>query len=462
MLHVSCGRDSVHSDVDFCLCLLDCLLSNRPVIPEEDILNSNAVFLSPYPSFDSSIQLNRSHPLLSASSASSLNSLPVSPSTNFELTPFMPNKLSSDSLSSDSKLMENNLLPHAEQKETEEVTCSKQLLENSSSCAAECMGLLEEFTEKPLPFSDGLNLSSFKEGLTAGEGNPYSEAKDSDHFEGWYHLQTELSNKELPSKFDHNSGTHAAGDVDSEVVHCRELQSARHHTVWVNPKQSAACESVTQLSSSSSSSVSESSGVGTLLNECGGPTLLSLENELAAFQCQIHELQEQANQLEEQLKKSETEKQQLQAELGRYLFLEDKGRRNAKLQLLSRESGSDQSRSCAGSAYSTLTSMDGRLLSGAGPLQEPSKSTFLHGMPAGQTVSSFWSGIFFFFIVASNLHINLCIKLCSPLEGIYYPDCLQQKWSNQNPLSAHMCDLSRENHTNGYPFERQNAWLLNG
>ena len=42
----------------------------------------------------------------------------------------------------------------------------------------------------------------------------------------------------------------------------------------------------------------------------------------------------------------------------------------------------------------------------------------------------------FFFVVASNLHINLCIKLCSLLAGIYYLDCLQQKRPNQNPLSA--------------------------
>ena len=52
-------------------------------------------------------------------------------------------------------------------------------------------------------------------------------------------------------------------------------------------------------------------------------------------------------------------------------------------------------------------------------------------------VPSFRSGIyFFFFVVASNLKINLCIKLCSLLEGIYYSDCLQQKRPNQNPLSA--------------------------
>ena len=32
---------------------------------------------------------------------------------------------------------------------------------------------------------------------------------------------------------------------------------------------------------------------------------------------------------------------------------------------------------------------------------------FLHGMPAGQAVSRFGSGIFFFLVVVTNLHINL-------------------------------------------------------
>ena len=42
---------------------------------------------------------------------------------------------------------------------------------------------------------------------------------------------------------------------------------------------------------------------------------------------------------------------------------------------------------------------------------------FLHGMAAGQTVSTFRSAIFFSFMVASKLHINLFIKLC-PLDDV--------------------------------------------
>ena len=62
-------------------------------------------------------------------------------------------------------------------------------------------------------------------------------------------------------------------------------------------------------------------------------------------------------------------------------------------------------------------------------------------MPAGQAVSRFGSGIFFSFIVATNLHINLCIKLCPPLARMYCSDCLQQKRPNQNLLFRH---ISRE------------------
>ena len=59
-------------------------------------------------------------------------------------------------------------------------------------------------------------------------------------------------------------------------------------------------------------------------------------------------------------------------------------------------------------------------------------------MPAGQALSRFWSGISFFFIVVTNLHINLCIKLSPLLEGMYCSDCLQQKRPNENLLLVHI------------------------
>ena len=54
-------------------------------------------------------------------------------------------------------------------------------------------------------------------------------------------------------------------------------------------------------------------------------------------------------------------------------------------------------------------------------------------------MSRFGSGIFFFFVVVTNLYINLFIKLSPLLEGMYCSNfnyCLQQKWPNQNLLLA--------------------------
>ena len=77
--------------------------------------------------------------------------------------------------------------------------------------------------------------------------------------------------------------------------------------------------------------------------------------------------------------------------------------------------------------------------------------SFLHGMPAGQAVSRFGSGIisfffFFFFVVVTNLHINLFIKLSPLLEGMYCSDCLQQTRPNENLLLARISRGTRPPH----------------
>ena len=45
---------------------------------------------------------------------------------------------------------------------------------------------------------------------------------------------------------------------------------------------------------------------------------------------------------------------------------------------------------------------------------------------------------FFSFVVVTNRQINLCIKICPPLVGMYCSDCLQQKRPNQNLLFRHI------------------------
>ena len=67
----------------------------------------------------------------------------------------------------------------------------------------------------------------------------------------------------------------------------------------------------------------------------GGNVVESLsgdfQNELAASRKECFELQLEIRQLKEQLKQSEEEKQKLSVELGKFLFLEDKGKRRGRL-----------------------------------------------------------------------------------------------------------------------------------
>ena len=67
----------------------------------------------------------------------------------------------------------------------------------------------------------------------------------------------------------------------------------------------------------------------------GGNVVESLsgdfENELAASRKECFELQLEIRQLKEQLKQSEEEKHKLSVELGKFLFLEDKGKRRGRL-----------------------------------------------------------------------------------------------------------------------------------
>ena len=74
-----------------------------------------------------------------------------------------------------------------------------------------------------------------------------------------------------------------------------------------------------------------------------------------------------------------------------------------------------------------------------------------------QAMSRFGSGIFFsfffsflFFVVVTNLHINLFIILSPLLEGMYCSNCLQQKRPNitarisrgREPPHPYLCDVN--------------------
>ena len=102
--------------------------------------------------------------------------------------------------------------------------------------------------------------------------------------------------------------------------------------------------------------------------------ILILKSEVEFCQNQCHELRQQLGQLKEQFQQCEEEKQQLELELGRRSFLEDKQKRYEKAFLSSRTHANEQSKSCSASGASyDFTGMEGKLLGGAGLLQDQGK-----------------------------------------------------------------------------------------
>ena len=102
--------------------------------------------------------------------------------------------------------------------------------------------------------------------------------------------------------------------------------------------------------------------------------ILILKSEVEFCQNQCHELRQQLGQLKEQFQQCEEEKQQLELELGRRSFLEDKQKRYEKAFLPSRAHANQQIKSCSASGASyDFTGMEGKLLGGAGLLQDQGK-----------------------------------------------------------------------------------------
>ena len=104
----------------------------------------------------------------------------------------------------------------------------------------------------------------------------------------------------------------------------------------------------------------------------------SRKKSAASQSCYSFQLQEEVNKLKEQLRESEAEIRQTRAELGRYLFLEDKEKRSGKLQLQPRAPTSDESRQYAESSSCNETSLCRRLLvEGTSLKRQPGMCTVL-------------------------------------------------------------------------------------
>ena len=86
----------------------------------------------------------------------------------------------------------------------------------------------------------------------------------------------------------------------------------------------ACCQSIPGPSPLTSSKKTDT---GTQTEDCFGPVLANLEDKLAASQNRCSELQQKISSLEKQLELSGEENHKLQADIGRYLFMEEKGKR---------------------------------------------------------------------------------------------------------------------------------------
>ena len=115
-------------------------------------------------------------------------------------------------------------------------------------------------------------------------------------------------------------------DTESNVANSSMLllnNQAGHLDLYQHQKQGPSVERHESISRPSSAVSSEGSGLETVSGD--------FENVLAASRKKCFELQLEIKQLEEQLKQSEEEKQKLQVDLGKHLFLEEKGKRCGRL-----------------------------------------------------------------------------------------------------------------------------------
>ena len=70
------------------------------------------------------------------------------------------------------------------------------------------------------------------------------------------------------------------------------------------------------------------------------------------------------------------------------------------------------------------------------------------------------SFLLIFFIVVRNHQINLCIKICPPLVGMYCSDWLQQKQANQNLLFGHISRESQGTHSSLPVWRQIIIWFI--
>lgn len=261
---------------------------------EKTLQNSNVASTSS-DSWDSDVQVNQNSPVSSEQTSVSENNSSFLESDDS----FTPTKSLPDSLTSVRSIKETNGHLSLDQSDSE-VSTYGQLSNEEGIVKSNCGPDTRE--AKQLKDSHQLQSSTAECNSVSSEENSLFPV---DHKTGIQDVHT---------------------NTESNVANSSMLllnNQAGHLDLYQHQKQGPSVECHESISRPSSAASSEGCGLETVSGD--------FENVLAASRKKCFELQLEIKQLEEQLKQSEEEKQKLQVDLGKHLFLEEKGKRCGRL-----------------------------------------------------------------------------------------------------------------------------------
>ena len=292
---VSHTSSNLPTDVDINLCLLEYLLRQVKceATTEKTLQSSNVTSSSD--SCASDVEVNQNSPVSSEQTPVSENNYSFPESDDS----FTPTKSLPDSLSSLRSIKESNGHLSLDQSDSE-VSSYRHLSNEEGIVKSSC----DPDTREAKQLEDLHQLQS-----SIAECNSVSSEENSifpvDQKTGMQDVHT---------------------NTESNVANSSMLllnNQAGHFDLYQRQKQGPSVERHESISRPSSAASSEGSGLETASGD--------FENVLAASRQKCFELQLEIKQLEEQLKQSEEEKQKLQVDLGKHLFLEEKGKRCGRL-----------------------------------------------------------------------------------------------------------------------------------
>ena len=293
---VSHTSSNLPTDVDINLCLLEYLLRQAKceATTEKTSLSSNVTSCSS-DSCASDVQVNQNSPVSSEQTSVSENnsSFPESDDS------FTPTKSLPDSLTSVRSIKETN--GHLSLDQSDSEVSTYRYLSNEEGIVKSSCG---PDTREAKQLKDSHQLQS-----STAECNSVSSEENS------------LFPADQKTRMEHVHTNRESNVANSSMLLLNN--QAGHLDLYQHQKQGPSAERHESISRPSSAASSEGSGLETASGD--------FENVLAASRKKCFELQLEIKQLEEQLKQSEEEKQKLQVDLGKHLFLEEKGKRCGRL-----------------------------------------------------------------------------------------------------------------------------------